>query len=264
MTPPAVARTSSKRSAPGARRPAARPPRRLSGPGAAPRSGSLAAAVAIPAPGIAPPHRRPSQPGSPARRRASADSRPGLALRGAGALAGVPSSAFLDRLVRGRLWIGLLAFALIGIVAMQLLVLKLNTGVGRTLGNVAALQRENAQLSIEDSVLSSESRVAPLAAADGMTLAAPGTVHFVTASNADISRAAAVLANAAQPSASATSTTGASGGESPTATGSVGAEATGQTAGSTETASAGESSGSSTAATPSSGSGGGTQAGTRE
>ena len=99
----------------------------------------------------------------------------------------------MDRLIRGRLWIGLLAFALIGIVAMQLLVLKLNTGIGRTLGHVATLQRENAQLNIEDSMYSSENRVAPLATAAGMTLAPAGTVHFVTASMADISRAAAAL-----------------------------------------------------------------------
>ncbi len=45
---------------------------------------------------------------------------------------------------------------------MQLLVLKLNTGIGRTLGHVATLQRENAQLNIEDSMYSSENRVAPL------------------------------------------------------------------------------------------------------
>jgi hypothetical protein len=247
MTPPATARSSSKRSAPGVRRPAARPPRRISGPGAVARSGSLAAAVAIPVPGIAPPRKRPARPGSPSRRRAPAVAQPGIVQRGAGALAGVPSSAFLDRLIRGRLWIGLLTFALIGIVAMQLLVLKLNTGIGRTLGHVAALQRENAQLSIEDSVFSSENRVAPLAAADGMTLAAPGTVHFLTANNADINRAAAVLANAAQASASATSTASTSGGESSTTTGSADAEAA-QTGSSTEAPGAAESSSPSTAA----------------
>jgi hypothetical protein len=250
MTRPAAARTSSKRSAPGARRPAARPPRRISGPVARARSGSLAAAVAIPVPGIALPRKRPSRSGAPSRRSAPA-AQPGIAQLGAGALAGLSSSAFLDRLVRGRLWIGLLAFALIGIVAMQLLVLKLNTGVGRTLGHVAALQRENAQLSIEDSVFSSENRVAPLAASDGMTPAAPGTVHFLAASSADVSRAAAVLAAAAQASPSATSTTSAGGGESSTTTASTGAEAASQTTGgSAETASAAESSSSSaTAAT---------------
>ncbi len=100
---------------------------------------------------------------------------------------------------------------------MQLVVLKLNTGIGRTLGHVATLQRENAQLSIEDSMYSSENRVAPLAAAAGMTLAPAGTVHFVAASKADISRAAAALCRrVAQASASATSATSAAAGESST------------------------------------------------
>ncbi|MGA9285351.1 MAG: hypothetical protein WBV85_07900, partial [Solirubrobacteraceae bacterium] len=112
--------------------------------------------------------------------------------------------ALLDRLIRGRLWIGLLAFSLIGIVAMQMVVLKLNTDVGRTLTHEATLQRENAQLGIEDSMYSAETRVAPLAAGAGMTLAPPGSVHFVQAVQADISRAASALSQPIQPQAEAT------------------------------------------------------------
>lgn len=112
------------------------------------------------------------------------------------------SGLLLDRLIRGRLWIGLLAFALIGIVAMQLVVLKLNTGIGVKLQHEASLQRENAELGIENSVYSAESRIAPLAAATGMTFAPSGTVHFVTAAPDDFARAASALASAAQPSTS--------------------------------------------------------------
>ena len=211
MTPPATARSLHRRATPdrskiGGGRSAPSRPRRVSGPSAPARSGSLAAAVAIPAPGVALPRERPARPRSPARKRSGlkhsqVGATPGIALRGAHALESLSSSAFLDRLIRGRLWIGLLAFALIGIVAMQLLVLKFNTGIGRTLGHVATLQRENAQLNIEDSMYSSENRVAPLATAAGMTLAPAGTVHFVAASVADISRAAAALSSAAQSSA---------------------------------------------------------------
>ncbi|HEY5193037.1 MAG TPA: hypothetical protein VIJ39_04075 [Solirubrobacteraceae bacterium] len=215
MTPPATAR-SSQRSAAGSRRRPAPRPRRISGPTGSTRSGAVAAAVAIPAPGIALPRERKSRPGSlprtrPARKttRRPAQGAPGIALRAIDAFEGVSSSVFLDRLIRGRLWIGLLAFALIGIVAMQLLVLKLNTGIGHTLGRVETLQRENAQLGIEDSMYSAEGRVAPLAAAQGMTLAPPGTVHFVVASKADISRAASALSSTTQTPASlgASSTT---------------------------------------------------------
>jgi hypothetical protein len=124
----------------------------------------------------------------------------GLALRAIGAYERVSDSALLDRLVRGRLWIGLLAFALIGIVAMQLMVLKLNTGIGATLAREAALQRSNAQLGIEAATGSGEGRIEPLAAATGMTFAPSGSVHFVASSSAnDIARAAAVLAAPIQP-----------------------------------------------------------------
>ncbi len=252
MTPPATARSLPKRAASdrsntGQRRVAPRRARRISGPSDPARSGPLAAAVAIPAPGIVLPRERPARPSSPSRKRSaparsrtSVGATPGIALRGVQALDGISSSAFVDRLIRGRLWIGLLAFALIGIVAMQLLVLKLNTGIGRTLGHVATLQRENAQLNIEDSMYSSENRVAPLATAAGMTLAPAGTVHFVTASMADISRAAAALSTAAQ--ASAPSTTG---GES--SSGSATSEAASQTSGGAGTSGSEEDSSSSTA-----------------
>jgi hypothetical protein len=112
----------------------------------------------------------------------------------------VCDSVLLDRLVRGRLWIGLLAFSLIGLVAMQLLVLRLNNGIGATLERAAALQRANAQLGIEAATGTGEGRVAPLAAATGMVFAPPGSVHFVASSpTSDVSRAAAVLAAPIQP-----------------------------------------------------------------
>jgi cell division protein FtsL len=165
--------------------------------------------MAVAAPGIALPRQRPARPAVKPRRaparlpstRRPAQEAPGIALRAVGAFEAVSASAALDRLIRGRVWIGLLAFSLIGIVAMQLVVLELNTGIGRTLTREAALQRENAQLGIEDSTYSAESRVAPLAAAAGMTLAPLGTVHFLQAAPADVSRAAAALAAPIQASA---------------------------------------------------------------
>jgi hypothetical protein len=161
--------------------------------------------------------------------------------------------------VRGRLWIGLLAFSLIGIVAMQLMVLKLNNGIGATLQRAAALQRANAQLGIEAATGSGEGRIEPLAAATGMTFAPPGSVHFVASSPAaDIARAAAALAAPIQPheytasSAEAAGGSGeATGGEASASAGSgageaVSGEATSGQSGSGESASgSGEASGSS-------------------
>src|SRR5271168_1458394 len=90
--------------------------------------------AAPPRPRVAPP--RPRRVSGPARRpKAPAQAAPAVE-RGLvpGLLAGVGSisrSGALDRLIRGRVWIVVIAFALIGIVTLQLLVLQLNAGMGR-------------------------------------------------------------------------------------------------------------------------------------
>jgi len=186
MTPPAAAVAETlPRPRPATRRTPVRHPRRTSGPARPARP--------LTAPG------RPAQRTSARPRSAQADGR-GLALRAIAAYERVCDSALLDRLVRGRLWIGLIAFSLIGIVAMQLMVLKLNSGIGASLTRAAELQRANAQLGIEAATGSGEGRIEPLAAATGMTFAAPGSVHFVASSPAsDVAHAAAVLAAPIQP-----------------------------------------------------------------
>jgi cell division protein FtsL len=154
----------------------------------------------------------------------------------------------LDRLVwnpPARAWIGVVAFALIGIVAMQLWVVKLGVGIGHALEHAQLLQRENSTLEIEDSSLSSGERIERLALARGMVLAPPGALHFdALRGPLDARLAAAALAKPAQAPSSTTAGTGAatsteasagatSGTEaSPGAT--AGTEASGATAG-TET-----------------------------
>src|SRR4051794_426802 len=43
----------------------------------------------------------------------------------------LPDARLLDRLIRGRAWIVLIGVLLMGIVVMQVSLLKLNTGIGR-------------------------------------------------------------------------------------------------------------------------------------
>ena len=82
------------------RRPAApRVPRRVSGPARRPRVATRAA------------RRWPARP-------------PRLAPR-------CPTRRLLDRLIRGRAWVAVVAVVLIGIVAMQVRMLELNAGIGR-------------------------------------------------------------------------------------------------------------------------------------
>jgi hypothetical protein len=108
----------------------------------------------------------------------------------------------LDRLIGGRTWIAFVAFALIGIVTMQLGLLKLNGGIGRALEHEALLQRENAALSIEDSELASGSTVQSRAARFGMELAPlPGLLFLAVRPGVDPTRAATALETSAQSAA---------------------------------------------------------------
>lgn len=97
----------------------------------------------------------------------------------------------LDRLLRTRVWIGAIAFALIGIVTMQLVLLKLNTGIGDALQRTMALQRENAALSVADSEAGSAEAIEAQARNDGMLTLAPGQLDFLRAGGAATARRAA-------------------------------------------------------------------------
>jgi hypothetical protein len=183
VTPPAAA------AAPAApavrpRRPAApRGPRRVSGPARRPAQA------------------RPAQRTAGART-AGADA--GLILGLVGALEAVAGHRLFDRLIRGRAWIGIVAFALIGIVTLQLGLLKLNGGIGRALEHEALLQRTNSALSIENSELAAGTRVEAQAGRLGMAFAPSGSLHFLSANaHGDIAKAVAALGSAAHAAAQA-------------------------------------------------------------
>jgi cell division protein FtsL len=175
VTPPAAAAVHRGRAAAPARPRVAPPrPRRISGPVR---------------PTARPPSGRPASAAQP-----SARVERGLALGLLAAVSSVSRNETLDRLIRGRIWIAVIAFALIGIVTLQLLVLQLNASIGRSLVREAQLQRENAALSIEGSELAAGERVESQAARLGMELVPVGALRFLTADpRADIRRAAAAL-----------------------------------------------------------------------
>ena len=130
----------------------------------------------------------------------------------------------LERLIRGRSWIGLVAFALIGIVTLQLALLKLNASVGRALEHGASLQRENSALSIENSELASTDHVQARAAQLGMEFASSASLRFLSAHRgADLARAAAAAGSPAHSGsgaeAASASASPATGGETASASG---------------------------------------------
>ena len=192
MTPPATiaaqhpARTTR-------RAPTQRPPRRISGPSRPKRDPRASAAGA------------------------TAVARPPLAMRLGTRAMRVGDARVLDRLVRGRAWIALVAVALMGIVFMQVSLLKLNAGISRAVTAADTFDRQNSSLREEISKLDSGERIQAVAAKLGMVTPAAGDVHYLDGRGADGARAAASIkppkpvtpsaAPAATATAPATSTT---------------------------------------------------------
>jgi hypothetical protein len=88
---------------------------------------------------------------------------------------------FIDRLLRSRAWIWIVGILLGGIVAMQVSLLKLNTGISRAVETTSTLQRENSTLEARIAKLSSTDRIQDRAAALGMVMPPAGEVGYLTA-----------------------------------------------------------------------------------
>ncbi|HKG62800.1 MAG TPA: hypothetical protein VKB28_01945 [Solirubrobacteraceae bacterium] len=96
-------------------------------------------------------------------------------------LLALPDLRLVDRLLRGRVWIWLIGILLGGIVAMQVSLLKLNTGISNAVTTSATLERVNAELETEVARLSSGERIQRTAAEEGMVAPAAGDVGYLTA-----------------------------------------------------------------------------------
>ena len=174
------------------------PPRRVSGPA---RGRTTRAAAAAPA-------------RAPRTRRASAGTialpAPSLPLdRIRDGLRALPDARWLDRLLRGQGWIVLIGIALMGIVAMQVSLLKMNAGIGQSIERAGSLDRQNADLRAEVSRLSSEERIATVAAQNGLVMPDAGEVRYVSARGDHDARKAASVMRAPDPADDALAATGA-------------------------------------------------------
>jgi hypothetical protein len=166
MTPPA-ATAAARRAAPARRiAPAPRPQRRVSGP---------ARPAAVP------------RPARPARRDAPAGARPLAWLRS------LPDHRLLHRLIGGRVWIVLIGGLLVGIVTMQLALLRLNAGIGRAVERGAALEQRNAELRLAISRLSDSARIVTLGTQMGLVTPPQGSPRYVAADAGDARRALATM-----------------------------------------------------------------------
>jgi hypothetical protein len=145
------------------------------GGGAAAHPQMQANSFAPPRPRIA----RPLRPGRPPLRLAAGGA--AIVLRVADSAVNVSGSRTMDRLVRSRAWVVIIGVGLIGIVFMQVSMLKLNAGIGRAVDTVMTLERSNAALKGEVSRLSSGDRIQALAGQKGFVMPEPADVTYLRA-----------------------------------------------------------------------------------
>jgi hypothetical protein len=105
----------------------------------------------------------------------------------------LPESRLLDGLMRGRIWIGLLAVLLFGLVFLNVSLLKLNSEAGRNSARVKALRIENDRLHARVSRLQGGDRVERVARRLGLVMPEPGNIHYLSAGEGDAARAARAL-----------------------------------------------------------------------
>jgi len=194
MTPPAGT-TTPRTARPTRRRAAQRPPRRVSGPARGARA----------------------QTGAPVPRGGAVAVTPPLGLRLARRGGRIVDARFLDRLLRGRVWIALLAVGLMGIVFIQVSMLRLNAGISRAITSAETLSHQNASLRADISKLDSGERIADSAGALGMVQPAAGSVNYLDARKGD-ARAAAQAIRPPKRSATGASATAATTATQATAT----------------------------------------------
>ena len=149
------------------------------------------------------PHARATQAPPRAPRRVSGPSRPvavpasavvlprrsgagGLFLR----VRALPEHRFVDRLLRSRLWIWVIGVLLGGIVAMQVSLLKLNSGISRAVETASTLERQNADLEAAIARKSAPDRIETGATALGMVMPPAGDVGYLSPGPRDPARAA--------------------------------------------------------------------------
>lgn len=89
------------------------------------------------------------------------------------------TAAVVDRIVHRRMWIPALAVALGGIVFLQVATLKLNAGIGQSVQQASALERENQGLRAEIARLALGDRAQQLASKEGLIVPATGRISYL-------------------------------------------------------------------------------------
>jgi hypothetical protein len=100
--------------------------------------------------------------------------------RHSGGIARVLDAPFLDRLIRGRVWIALVAFALLGIVAMQVAILRLGASIARSATEIQHLAQANEAAETTIAQAEPGHNVASEAASLGMVYPPAGNIVYLS------------------------------------------------------------------------------------
>ena len=91
----------------------------------------------------------------------------------------LPDHRVIDRLLRGRVWICFIGVALMGIVAMQVSMLKLNSGISRAVETSRTLERQNSDMEASIARLASGERIRGAADERRHGHPAAGELHYL-------------------------------------------------------------------------------------
>lgn len=115
---------------------------------------------------------------------------PVAAARTVGAVGDIADSGLMVRLTRGRLWIGVLAALLAGIVALNVLSLSLSSSGSQVAERSESLQRENSVLRAGIAQQLSSQRVEEIAASLGLEVPEPRDIAYLKPDDRDAEVAA--------------------------------------------------------------------------
>ena len=146
---------------------------------------------------------RPSAP-----RRVSGPVRRPLTAPRRGTLARLLDAPVLERLLRGRVWIAIVGVALLGIVAMQVTILRLGASIGASVTRIQQLEQSNQSAETQIARLQPGGDIATTAAKLGMVYPPAGDLVYLRAgagqaaiAAASITRPTAPMVSSAPPSA---------------------------------------------------------------
>jgi hypothetical protein len=114
-----------------------------------------------------------------------------------GRVSALPDARVVDRVLRGRAWIALLGIMLIGVVALQVSMLRLNAGIGASVERSATLERQNSRLEATNAALSSADRIRGKARKLGLVPPRVDRNRYVWARDANAKVAARAIASGA-------------------------------------------------------------------